>query len=136
MSDDCIFCKIIKKEIPSYPLYEDDDVLAFLDVFPSVEGHTLIIPKEHHQNVLETPSELIAKIARVAQKIAPVIIKTVNAPSFHFTNNCGPVAGQTVFHTHFHILPRKEGDGKELWGGGEGNPEELTALKEKIVEAL
>ncbi len=133
---DCIFCKIVNGELPSQKVYEDDDVLAFLDINPTVHGHTLIIPKEHHENILETPPELIAKIFQVIQKIAPAVLAAVEANAFNLGNNCGSVAGQVIFHTHFHLLPRKPDDGKRLWGSRPAREGELEELEEKIKRNL
>ena len=133
---DCIFCKIINKELPSYTIYEDENTLAFLDINPSVPGHTMVIPKQHYDSFQETPPEVVAKVASVAQKIAPVIQKAVDAEAYNFTNNCGRAAGQIIMHTHFHLMPRRADDGKKLWGGQEGNPDELKQVQENILTDL
>ncbi|MFH1142128.1 MAG: HIT family protein, partial [Candidatus Uhrbacteria bacterium] len=117
---DCIFCKIVNKEIPSYTIYEDDDVKVFLDINPSVPGHTMVIPKQHYDSFQETPPEVLTKVAVVAQKIAPAVLKAVDAEAYNFTNNCGRAAGQIIMHTHFHLMPRRSDDGKKLFGGHEG----------------
>jgi len=133
---DCIFCKIVNQELPSYTIYEDDDVKAFLDISPSVPGHSMVIPKQHYSSFQETPPEVLAKVMSVAQKIAPAIVKAVDAEAYNLTNNCGAAAGQIIMHTHFHLLPRRSDDGKKLWGGQEGNPEELKQIQEKIKAEL
>lgn len=133
---DCLFCKIVNKEIPANIVFEDDDVIAFLDINPSVKGHTLIIPKDHYNSFQETPPEALAKVAAVAQKIAPAILKAVDAEAYNFTNNCGRAAGQIIMHTHFHLMPRRSDDGKKLFGGHEGDQEELDQIAEKIKAAL
>ena len=134
--EDCIFCKIIAGESPSYKVYEDDDVLAFADIFPTAPAHVLVIPKAHSTNILETPPELAGKVLNVAQKIAPAVMKAAGMPACVFSNNCGKEAGQMVFHTHIHILPRDEGDGKAMWKPIETTPEEISANAEKIREEL
>ncbi len=136
MSDDCIFCKIVAGEAPSQKVYEDDDVLAFMDIFPTAPAHTLVIPKKHHENILETPPELAGKVLNVAQKIAPAVMKAAGMPACVFSNNCGKEAGQVVFHTHIHIIPRSEEDGKAMWGSQEATAEEIEAHANMIREEL
>ncbi|MBU0531123.1 HIT family protein [Patescibacteria group bacterium] len=136
MPDDCIFCKIVNKEIPGDIVYEDDDVLAFMDIYPTSEAHTLVIPKVHSENILETSPELAGKIINVVQKIAPAVMKSAGMPACVISNNCGKEAGQIIFHTHVHILPRAEGDGKQMWGPIETTPEQISANAQKIREAL
>jgi histidine triad (HIT) family protein len=132
---DCIFCAIIVGEKPSHKLHEDDHVVAFLDIFPSVLGHTLVVPKKHSENVLGLdPAEAEAAIVAI-QKLAPGIVKAVGAEGFNIGCNTGKAAGQMVMHTHFHILPRREGDGKKLWGQMDPKPD-LVALAEQIREML
>jgi len=133
---DCIFCKVVNQELPSYTIYEDDEVKAFLDINPSVPGHTMVIPKQHYESFQETPPEVLAKVMSVAQKIAPSVLKTVDAEAYNFTNNCGRAAGQIIMHTHFHLMPRRSDDGKKLWGGREGDPEELKQIAEKIKAVM
>ncbi len=108
---DCIFCKIISGEIPAEKVFENDKVLAFLDNRPVNFGHTLIIPKEHHENMVDTPEELLCEIISAAKKLAPAILKSTELHDYNFVVNSGAVAGQKVFHTHFHIIPRFAGDG-------------------------
>ena len=103
---DCIFCKILAGEIPASKVYEDEQVLAFLDISQVTPGHTLVVPKEHHRNLLEmdaaSASQLFAKIPVIAQKV----IKATQADGMNIIANCEEVAGQTVFHTHVHLVPR------------------------------
>ena len=110
---DCIFCKIINNEIPSYTIYEDDNVLAFLDITQGTKGHTLIVPKNHVKNIYELDEETAANIFRVVPKIAnalriafdPIGLNVIN-------NNDEPL--QSVFHFHIHLIPRYENDGMKL----------------------
>ena len=103
---DCIFCKILAGEIPASKVYEDEQVLAFLDISQVTPGHTLVVPKEHHRNLLEmdaaSASQLFAKIPVIAQKV----MKATQADGMNIIANCEEVAGQTVFHTHVHLVPR------------------------------
>ena len=129
---DCIFCNIVSGEIPSHKVYEDSDVLAFLDRSPVNPGHTLVIPKVHHKDLLDMPPELGAKVMNAIQKIAPAVLKGVGADSFNLGVNNGSTAGQIVFHTHFHIMPRFRDDGKELWHGKNADQHELAKIAEDI----
>jgi histidine triad (HIT) family protein len=104
--DDCIFCKIVRGEIPCYKVYEDADVLAFLDLSQTTKGHTLVIPKEHFDNILYTPEDIMGKVMRAAQKIAQAEVTTLGAEGVNILTNAGTIAGQTVMHFHVHILPR------------------------------
>lgn len=133
---DCIFCKIVAGEIPSHKVYEDDTVLAFLDIHPTNPGHTLVIPKAHHNDLLDTPADLLAKLMAVVVKITPAIIKGVGAEAFNLGVNNGAAAGQIIFHTHFHIMPRFTADGHKLWHGKDMNQDEFTKIAEKIRESI
>lgn len=134
--EDCIFCKIVKGEIPSNKIYEDRDVLAFLDINPVNPGHALVIPKEHHKDLLSTPTELAQKLMSVVQKIAPAAMKAVDSDGFNLGVNCGATAGQVVFHTHLHIMPRFSSDKHRLWSGKEMQQDELKDVAEKIKSNL
>jgi histidine triad (HIT) family protein len=113
--EDCIFCKIVSGEISSKKLYEDDNFLVVLDAFPQVEGHTLIISKKHFRNLLDMPSTLGNEMISIAKKVAFDIIKEGKAEGFNLVINNEECAGQAVFHTHIHILPRKKGDGFKIF---------------------
>ena len=131
-----VFDKIVRKEVPAEIIYEDDLVIAFLDISPTNPGHTLFIPKDSCENMLCTSDEALARIMSVAKKIAPAILSAVGATGFNFITNNGPTAGQAVMHTHFHLIPRFENDGLKLWGHADAIPEELVVLKNKIMELL
>ena len=102
----CVFCEIIKGNIPSAKIYEDDDTIAILDLSQATKGHTLIIPKKHSANLLDIDENSYTKAMLVAKKIAKSLGKTYNAKGFNLLNNCNSVAGQTVNHFHIHIIPR------------------------------
>ena len=104
----CIFCKIVNNEIPSYKVYEDESFLAFLDISQATKGHTLVIPKEHYQNIFELPEN--SKIFNIVSKLAKAIKLATNADGINIINNNGTTAGQTVNHFHIHIIPRYEND--------------------------
>ena len=118
----CIFCKIINKEIPAFIIYEDEDVCAFLDVAQVTDGHTLVMPKEHVENILECPPVLLSKIFSVTQMLSKDIVHKLDAKGVNVLTNANPVAGQSVMHFHVHIIPRYiEDDGLIL--KFRGNPE-------------
>eukprot|EP00276_Gloeochaete_wittrockiana_P009695 CAMPEP_0184646168 /NCGR_PEP_ID=MMETSP0308-20130426/2804_1 /TAXON_ID=38269 /ORGANISM="Gloeochaete witrockiana, Strain SAG 46.84" /LENGTH=148 /DNA_ID=CAMNT_0027075901 /DNA_START=237 /DNA_END=683 /DNA_ORIENTATION=- len=104
---DCIFCKIVKGSIPCSKLYEDEHVIAFLDINPVADGHALIVPKAHYVTLPETPGAVAGACMSVAPKIADAILKAVGVEAFNILQNNGKAAGQAVMHVHFHIIPRK-----------------------------
>lgn len=130
---DCLFCKIIAGEIPSTKIYEDDNVLAFLDIRPVNIGHTLVIPKVHHMNLYETPDEDLSHMIAVVKKLSIAIKSALNADGINIEMNNDPVAGQIIFHTHIHIIPRFQGDGFTHWHGARGyNEGETDTVSTKI----
>lgn len=102
----CIFCEIIKGNIPSKKVYEDDDVLAILDISQTTLGHTLVMPKKHYDNILEMPADELSYLIIKAQEVAKKVVKNLDAKGFNLLVNTNEVAGQTVMHTHIHIIPR------------------------------
>jgi histidine triad (HIT) family protein len=101
-----IFEKIRDKEIPSYMLFEDDLVMAFLDISQATKGHTLVVPKTAYPNFLSCPSHVLTRLMEVTQTLTLAIENTLHPKGFNILHNVGEVAGQTVFHCHFHIIPR------------------------------
>ncbi len=132
MNNDCIFCKIINKEIPAPIVYEDDKILAFLDINPVNKGHTLVIPKEHYKNIYKTPDEILGYIMSVAKKIAIKLKESVEAEGINIHMNNDEVAGQSVFHTHIHIIPRMSTDGYKHWKGTPYKEGEIEKILEKL----
>lgn len=128
---DCIFCKIIAGEIPSYKVYEDDRIVAFLDILPVSEGHTLFVPKAHATNIVESAPEDAVALIRAVQVVAPTILAAVGADGFNVGINSGESSGQVVFHTHLHVMPRKKGTPRSFEHRKATN-EELLAVAEKI----
>lgn len=104
--NDCIFCKIVGGEIPSHKIYEDDDVLAFLDINGKTTGHTLVIPKKHCVNILDADTENLSKVILAVKKVANHYVDDLKFTGFNLQVNNGQSAGQEVPHLHFHILPR------------------------------
>ena len=111
MKDDCIFCKIIKGEIPSFTVYEDDDFKVILDRFSAAPGHVLVIPKAHYSDMFELSEEVATKLYPLAKKIAKRIKEVTGSDGINIVQNNGEAAGQSVYHFHLHIIPRKMGDG-------------------------
>ncbi|PQP78996.1 diadenosine tetraphosphate hydrolase [Candidatus Phytoplasma phoenicium] len=101
-----IFTKIIKKEIPSYIIYEDDIVMSFLDITQSTKGHTLVITKKEYINIMEVPEQVFIHLFNIVHKLSKILMETFNASGLNLINNNGIVAGQTIFHYHVHLIPR------------------------------
>lgn len=129
---DCIFCKIVKGEIPADKIYEDETSLAFLDITPINPGHILLIPKEHYKNIYDMPDEVLSKMAPIIKKLSSKLKKAVNADGINIGMNNDSPAGQVVFHAHFHIMPRFLNDGYKLWHGKEYKANEAQQLAKKI----
>jgi len=137
--EDCIFCKIVKGEIPCFKVYEDDKVLAFEDINPIAEGHTLIIPKEHAQNLWEIPGEDLAAIHLASQKIVRALNKVLNPIGVAVLQLNGRGVNQVVMHYHLHLMPRTS-DIPELpvtnWDLKQGDMEAIKKTAEKIAAAI
>lgn len=108
---DCLFCKIIHKEIPNYTVYEDEHCLAFLDIHPCTKGHTVVIPKKHSKTFLDTEDASVAGVMIGVKKTMEKLQSTLNPDGFNVGANQEKAGGQAVHHLHIHILPRWEGDG-------------------------
>lgn len=104
-----IFCKIIDGDIPSTRVYEDDDVLAILDISQTTRGHTLVMPKKHYESLLDCPKETLTKVMLIAQRIGQAEVSVLGAKGVNILTNCGEMAGQTVPHFHVHVIPRYVG---------------------------
>jgi len=130
---DCIFCKIIRGEIPSFKLFEDDKVFAFMDINPVHPGHSLVIPKFHTPNIFEAPPEWAAATVNGVQRLARAVEKTVSPDGINILQANGPGAAQSVFHLHMHVVPRKNGDELPMnWGIRPGDMAEIEALAADI----
>ncbi len=135
--ENCIFCKIVKGEIPAHKIYEDKDTLAFLDISPVNIGHVLVIPKEHHANIFEIPEKALLEVVRTVKKVSHAVKKGLKADGINVTMNNEPAAGQVVFHLHIHIIPRTINDGFHHWKGKRGYQEgEKEIVTEKISKSL
>lgn len=118
-----IFCRIINGEIPCHKLFEDADVIAFLDISQVTKGHALVVPKQHYDNFLSAPSDVMHKVFDVAQRIGQIDIQFLGARGVNVLTNCYEVAGQTIKHFHVHVIPRyekNEGFMLEMKAGAEG----------------
>lgn len=131
MKNDCIFCAIAAGEIPCFKVYEDDVVLAYLDINPCTKGHTLVIPKAHSAGLLDTPPDALKEIVARVQKVAAHVKEVLGCDGFNILQNNGEAAGQTVRHVHFHIIPRWAGD-PLVFENHKGDMDALKALAEEI----
>jgi histidine triad (HIT) family protein len=111
MSEDCIFCQIVDGEIPGRIVYEDDDAVAFLDANPMAPGHTLVVPRTHHETLGDLPADEGEAVFAALHRLAPVVEAAVDADASTVAFNNGEAAGQEVPHVHGHVIPRFEGDG-------------------------
>lgn len=133
---DNIFAKILRGDIPSYKVYEDDDTLAFMDVMPQSDGHTLILPKTPTRNILDVEPEVLAKVIKVTQKIAKAAVKAFEADGAVVMQYNEAPAGQTVFHLHFHVVPRYLGVPLRPHTGKMADGALLAGQAEKLKAAL
>ena len=131
MKNNCVFCAIAAGEIPSFKVYEDDVVLAYMDINPFAKGHVLVIPKEHTEGLLDTPDERLAAVIARVKKIAAHMKAALPCDGFNILQNNGEAAGQTVMHLHFHIVPRY-GSEPIAFESHKGDMDALKALAEKI----
>lgn len=137
---DCIFCKIIDGTIPSAKIYEDEHVYAFMDIMPLTKGHTLIIPKNHKENVYDLSEEEASNLFKVVPKIASALKDTYGPIGMNLINNNGAHAGQSVFHFHLHFIPRYDkADGfSAIWNTKEKTftPEIIQGLAKELFEKI
>ena len=134
--NDCIFCKIIKGEIPSNKVYENEKVLAFLDIGPVNKGHALVIPKEHYVNIYDIPENLLKNVIAAVKKVSKAVKKGVNADGINLNMSNDPSAGQVVMHFHMHVIPRFKNDNLKLWPQSKYKEGEAEEVKKKIKENL
>jgi histidine triad (HIT) family protein len=134
--NDNIFAKILRGEIPSNKVYEDDDVLVFMDVMPQAPGHTLVVPKAPSRNLLDADPKVLAGIVPIVQRVARAVKTAFDADGVTLVQFNEPASGQTVFHLHFHIIPRHEGVPLMPHNRDMEKPEVLAAHAEKVRKAL
>ncbi len=129
----CIFCQIANNEIPCAKVYEDDRVLAFLDIKPVNAGHTLVISKQHYPNIEEIGAEDLTAMILTVKKIGRLLKDKLGAAGYNVTVNNDPVAGQNVPHIHFHVIPRHEGDGHVQWPQHPYKEGEAEEILKKLI---
>ncbi|MBD5390640.1 HIT family protein [bacterium] len=128
----CVFCKIVNKELPSYKIYEDEDTYAFLDIAKDIDGHTVVIPKKHVTDITDCDAETLSKVAEAIRIISKHYVEKLGYDGVNILNASGKAAEQSVFHLHFHIIPRKEEDGLHTFPVFDGAKHSL----EEMVEFL
>src|SRR6266852_4869782 len=133
---DNLFAKIVKGDIPSYKVYEDDSAIAFLDIMPRTPGHTLVIPKAPARNILDVDPDVLAHVMKVAQKIAKAAMTVFKADGVTLQQFSEPAGGQVVFHLHVHVMPRKSGVALKSPASVKEDPAILSDQASKLAEAL
>lgn len=134
--ENCIFCKIVKGEIPSEMVYEDEHTCAFLDINPNNHGHTLVIPKDHFENIYTVPDETLARTMLVVKKLSVAIKNSLDADGINLTMNNEKAAGQIVFHAHIHVIPRYKTDDFKGFPKKSYKDGEAEAVAKKIKSEL
>jgi len=134
---ECIFCKIVRGEIPSAKVYEDETKLAFMDIGPIQPGHVLLIPKKHYERLTDMPGDDVADLASVLPALARAVVKAANADGFNIHQTNGACSGQVVPHVHLHVIPRHDDDGYSFrWKAGSYAEGEMARWRDKIAAAL
>ncbi len=134
LDDDCLFCKIVRGEIPCFKVFEDSHTLAFMDINPIAAGHVLVVPKFHSADIHETPADWVGKTFASAKRAARAVQKTLNPDGINIVQANGPGAKQSVFHFHVHVIPRAMEDGLTMnWELVPGDMDEIGKLAEKIA---
>ena len=135
--DDCIFCKLANGDIPTNTLYEDDCVRVIFDAEPAAEGHVLILPKEHFDNIYDLDDDTAGHVFKVAKKIATAMNKTLDMDGLNVVQNNGEAAGQTVFHFHMHIIPRHNDDTVNVgWEKHKVSSERIKDITDEVRKYL
>ena len=134
---DCIFCRIVSGEISSTRIWETPEFLAILDVAPLSPGHTLVVPKCHYESMVDVPPELLGRMIQPFPRLAKAIMLATGATGLNVLQNTGVSSGQAVFHLHFHIIPRRQGDGLGYrWNAGKYVAGQADSMQADIIEAL
>jgi len=134
--ESCIFCKIVKGKIPATKIYEDKNVLAFLDISPINPGHALVVPKKHFETLIDIDDSALCETMKIVKKLSKIIMKAVNADGINIGINNYKAAGQLVPHLHVHIMPRFANDGHRHWSGKQYQEGEMQKIADKIRKAL
>ncbi len=134
---DCVFCKIVSGDFPATKVLETPAAIAFLDIAPLAPGHTLLVPKTHVADVTQIPPEELSHLLDALPRLARSIQRVTGATGLNILQNNGRSAGQLVFHLHFHLIPRREGDGLGYrWNAGQYSAGEAAELQRNLVEQL
>lgn len=136
MQDECLFCKIVAGDIPAQKVFEDEYFIAFMDINPVNPGHVLVVPKEHSDDITKMPDDAVGRLFRLVQYVAKGVREAVGAPGFNIGVNTGLEAGQVVFHTHVHVMPRFENDGHRHWEKKKVPTDEMVRVAESIRTIL
>jgi histidine triad (HIT) family protein len=134
--EDCIFCKIASGAAPAQRVYEDERTLAFMDIFPVTDGHTLVITKDHYESMFAASSEALQAVAATAKRVAHALQETLAPDGMMVFQLNGAAAGQTVFHYHMHLLPRAAGEPLALHTRVPGDPQRLATLAAALATHL
>lgn len=131
--EDCIFCKIVDGKIPSLRVYEDKNVISFLDIMPANKGHCLVVPKKHYETLLDTPEEDLSNLIKATKKVTKALSLSIGNGSYNIVMNNGKAAGQIVSHAHIHIIPRFKGDRLRLtWSHKKFMDKEMKEIQEMV----
>ena len=133
----CVFCKIVRKEIPAGMVAEEDKAVAFMDLMPARKGHVLVVPKRHSENMTDVPAEDLIAATGLLQRVCCAVQEAIHPAGFSVVQLNGAASGQTVFHIHFHVIPRQAGDGLALkWSHESYGAGEMQHYQDKIAAAL
>ena len=130
---DCVFCKVVKGELPAYKVYEDEKTLAFLDIYPVYKGHTLVVPKVHTENISDISESDLAAVAATSKKVAKLLKEKLNCDGVNLVQSNGKAASQVIMHFHMHVVPRFVNDGLNLWSHGEKASFNLKEIHAEII---
>jgi histidine triad (HIT) family protein len=136
--DDCLFCKIVKGEIPCIKIYEDENALAFMDIAPLNQGHVLIIPKSHYETILDIEPDVFGWLGNVVTRVCKAVQKTLKPDGINVMQLNGKAANQVVPHLHIHVVPRNFGDGLSIcaWNPIPGSMDQIKSTAEAIKAYL
>jgi len=136
MPSDCLFCGIVAGEVPAQIVDSDEHTVAFMDINPATRGHALVVPRRHSADLFEISDEDLERTTLAARRLARKVRAALEPDGFNVLNSCGPVAWQTIFHFHLHVVPRYEDDPLKLpWRPREGEASEIAGLADRIRES-
>jgi histidine triad (HIT) family protein len=130
---DCLFCGIVAGDVPGEIVDSDEYTVAFMDINPATRGHALVVPRKHSDDLMEVADEDLERTMLAARRLARRMSEVLDADGINILNSCGPAAWQTIFHFHFHVIPRYDDDPLKLpWIPGPGDPGEIAATAERL----